>query len=139
MRLPRMPRKVLATCGLLLCGCAGGSVLVKAPNIDYPVSATQAVFDTNGNIVIPAEHQKLGHFSFGWKNWTIMWTAIPLTGREQDISDLLAHEIESRSGNAIVNLKLTTSGGPVGYVTALLGIIPSYVSVSVEGDVVRVE
>ena len=123
---------------LLLVGCAGGKCYVTAQELRQPASLTSALFDSAGNVVIPDENQKVGHFSFQWRNWSMGWKHIPLSPPSRDISGLLAKEIEARDGNGIVNLKIAVTSDAHGIAASALPLIPGYITVSVEGDVVNV-
>ena len=123
---------------LLLAGCAGGKCCVTAQELHQPASLTSALFDSAGNVVIPDENQKVGHFSFQWRNWSMGWKQIRLSPPSRDISEQLAGEIDARNGNGIVNLKVAVTSDGHGILASALPLIPGYITVSVEGDVVNV-
>jgi hypothetical protein len=123
---------------LTLWGCGGAKCLISADKIEQPISFSKAVFDREGNVFAPQEKDVIKHFSFGWKHWTVFWTLIPLNDVERDISDLLRNELESAPGDAIVNLTIKATGDGLWLISSLLPIIPDYLDIQVEGDVVKV-
>ncbi|MGA2137547.1 MAG: hypothetical protein ABSH14_01670 [Verrucomicrobiia bacterium] len=63
----------------------------------------------------------------------------PLGAKEWDISQELNAKIQQAGGNAAVNVTVHAEGANmlVWYFAALVPIIPSYVDVTVQGDIVR--
>ncbi|MHC4592687.1 MAG: hypothetical protein ACYS8L_08350 [Planctomycetota bacterium] len=130
----RLGLALLAVLGLS--GCAGSGCRITAASVEQPVSLTKVLFDSRGDVVFPGQEQVLGHFSFGWRNWSILWL-VPLNSRRRDISDRLRREIESRSGDAIINLTVTaTTDAWYKWLAAWVPVIPTYVYIQIEGDVV---
>ena len=125
--------------GCLLVACAGGRMRLAADDVGYPVSLSQSVYGPSGETLAPSQEDVLGHFSFSQRKWTWLWRAVDLNATERDVSGTLREEIESRGGNAIVNLTVKAKVDPLWYFTSLLPIFPTSCGVTIEGDVVRIE
>ncbi len=125
---------------LVLCGCAGGKVRVVTRSVQTPVSYTPCVFDSSGRIRRAHTNEVVKHFEISKANWSMLWTALPLNAREWDISPALNAQLQQASGNAVVNLTVQARGCDFlhWYIASLVPIIPSYVAVKIEGDVVRI-
>ncbi len=122
---------------LVLAGCSGSKVNVRADNLRYPVSFTRSIFDADGAMRTVEESEKVHHFTHGFAKWSMFFGLWQLGGRDEDISAPLNELIETHQGNAICNLKMRGRLDFWWYVTALLLIVPQSVSVRLEGDVVR--
>ena len=122
---------------LALAGCAGGMGIIKAEDIEYPVSLSKSVFDHAGKPVIPTTGAVVGRFSFSLSQWTLLFTLVKLSGVERDISARLKQEIEAHGGNAIVNLTVTGRTDLFWYITSLVPILPTSCKITIAGDVVR--
>ena len=133
-----MKTAVLFLFTILGVGCAGGRGSIRFENLDYPVSLSQALFDSNGNVVIPDESQRVGRFESEWNHWTILWTLVPLSSKERYITPELWTAIDKAGGNAVVNLKVYVSEHPLWVLTSLLPIIPTQAGVRVEADIVKI-
>lgn len=127
----------LVAVGALGAGCAGGQVFVSAPDARYPVSMSRSYVEADGDVVVPRPEELVEHFEISWRNWTLFWTLLPLSGDERDLSRELDAKVEEASGVAIVNLKVTAKEDPLWFLLSLVPIYPSSVGVVVRGDVVR--
>jgi len=125
---------------VLLSGCAGSRCRVTARSIQQPVSCTPCVLDSAGRIRKAQPNEVVKHFVLTKSNWSMLWKAIPLSHREWDVSQEIEAKLRESSGNAVVNLTLRATGSDFldWYFAALVPILPSYVSVKLEGDIVRI-
>ena len=124
---------------MLLTGCAGGHCYVTARSVPQPVSCTPYVFDASGNIRQVQPREIVKHVVLKKNSWSMLWKTVPLNGRKWDISNDLNARLQQTSGNAIVNVTVTARGCNFlqWYMAALIPIIPSYVNVTVQGDIAR--
>jgi hypothetical protein len=95
---------------------------------------TRAVYDSSARVVVPTE--VLGHFAFRWRSWSIFWGEKALGEPARDISAELEREIAALSGDAIVNLTVAAEDHPLLLPALLVPLVPTAVTVIVEGDVV---
>ncbi|MHC4591884.1 MAG: hypothetical protein ACYS8L_04210 [Planctomycetota bacterium] len=130
----------LVCVAMLLSGCAGARCHISADTIGYPVSLSSAVFDRAGNVVVigSGDSREVGHFAFTFRSWSTLFTLVPLSNRNVDLSDRLRQEVEARSGDAIVNLTVRATNNAWWMITALIPIAPAYVTIEVEGNVVSI-
>ena len=70
----------------------------------------------------------------------MLWKAVPLNSKDWDVSDQLNNKLAAASGNAVINLTVHATGSNFldWYFASLVPLIPSYVTVSVEGDIAKV-
>jgi hypothetical protein len=125
---------------VLLAGCAGSRCRLTARSVQQPVSCTPCVLDSAGRVRKAQPSEVVNHFVLTKSNWSMLWKALPLSQREWDASQELDAKLRESSGNAIVNLTVRASGSDFldWYIAALVPILPSYVTVRLEGDVVRI-
>ncbi len=125
---------------LSLYGCAGGRATITANAIGPPVSFTNYVFTSTGQMRAAKPNEIVQHFKISKTTWTMFYRAITLGQKEWDVSAQLQEKLQQASGNAIVNLTVTADGPSmlVWYFAALVPILPSYVTTSLEGDVARI-
>jgi hypothetical protein len=124
---------------LLLTGGAGGRCLVTARKIEPPVSFTACVLDSEGQVRTATPNEVVDHFVLTKQSWSMFYKLIPLGRVEWDVSQDLNAKIQQASGNAAVNVTVRAKGGNplLWYFGALVPIIPAFVDVTVEGDIVR--
>jgi len=136
-----MKNLILILCLALLSGCAGSHCLVTAHAVQQPVSCTPCVLDASGKIRTATPQDTVRHISFSKCNWSMFWTAIPLSGRKCDISPEINAELQKTPGNAVTNVtvRATSSNFLHWYVATLVPIIPTYVAVNVQGDIVNIK
>jgi hypothetical protein len=113
---------------LMMTGCAGSHLNVRADRLEHPVSMTGQVYDDNFSI---APYEVVGEFSFNVRSIAINGgeiggfmglPAINTTfGRDKDISDRLNRLIAEKGGDGIVNLSI---GGRQNW---LFNIVPATV------------
>jgi len=125
---------------LILCSCAGGRIGLTARNAKYPVSATQYLHNSKGDLT--SDFEVLNHFKLDYSRWSILWTAIPFSPYEKDIATDLDSLVQYYKGDAIVNVTAKPNMHPLStflgvFMGSLIPIIPSGVTVRIEGDVVR--
>ena len=133
---------ILAAAMLGLCGCTAGSrCLVTARSVPQPVSCTGCVFDADGQILAAQGSNVVRHIVLTKTHWSMIWTLVPLSRVEWDLSPALNAQLQGTSGDAVVNLtvKAATCDPVHGLVSALVPIIPSYARIKVEADVVRLK
>lgn len=116
-------------------GCSSYAKMhIVAPTIDYPVSTTSEILDTDGHILTTDKDlEVIEAFSFSIFHWYIGRTQ--LSSYEHNISDELNNAIRSRHGDAAVNIKLSINA-EWGY-EILLPFIPTVAIASISGEVVR--
>ena len=136
----RMASTVLLGIGLLLLpACASvqeSKVVVRS--LSAPASLSRAVFDRMGNVVVTSTEDRVGQVHLEWRSWSMLWNLVPLTPTERDVSADLEAAIRKHGGNAVVNLRVTGRDHWYSFLTAFLPIVPGYVSVEVDADVVNV-
>ena len=134
-----MKKFLLISCLALLSGCAGGRCLVTAKSVRQPVSFTPCVLDASGKIRTATPQQVVRHIEISKTNWSMLWTAVPLSGRKCDISPEINAKLQETPGDAITNLTVRAQGSNFlhWYIAALAPIIPCYVDVKVQGDIVK--
>jgi hypothetical protein len=122
-----------------LCGCAGSHCRITANSVQAPVSCTGCVFDAAGKIREAKPGELVQHVKLSRTNWSMFWRGVPLNQTDWDISQEINNKLKENSGNALLNVKVNANGADLldWYFAAILPIIPSYVHVSVEGDVAR--
>jgi len=125
---------------VLLCSCAGSRCRVTALSVEQPVSCTACVLDSAGRIRAAKPNEVVSHFVLSRHQWSMLYRAVPLSQKEWDISPELKAKLEESSGNAIVNVRVSATGCDMlhWYLAALVPILPSYINMKVEGDVVRI-
>ena len=128
---------VVCLLALLLSACAGARCRITASSIQEPVSFTSYLYDDQGELKKIGEEDIVRHFEFQKRNWSMLWRLVDLSDRNWDISDRLKSEIEMDGGEAIVNLRVTASSDWMGIFTAWVPVIPNYILIRVEGNVVR--
>ena len=123
---------------LLVSSCAGVRCHMTADSISEPVSFTSHILDRDGAVHTVDPDDVVHHFKLRNRRWAMFWRSANLTARDWDVSDILRNEIEENSGDAIANLQITTSDDffLLWYFASLIPIIPDYMSVTIEGDVV---
>lgn len=128
---------VVCLLALLLSACSGARCRITASSIQEPVSFTSYLYDDQGKLKNMGKEDIVRHFEFEKRNWSMLWRLVDLSDRSWDISDLLKSEIEIDGGEAIVNLRVTASSDWMELFTAWVPVIPDYILIKVEGDVVR--
>ena len=124
----------------LFCGCAGSRCQISARTVHQPVSYTPCVFDATGQICEAKPNEVVQHIKLSRTNWSMFWRGMPLSSTNWDISEEINSQLKAASGNAVVNVKVKASGSDFldWYLATLLPIIPSYVHVSLDADIVRI-
>ena len=121
-------------------GCTGGSITVKADNLEYPASMTEGLYTKDLKLIDNTGYTVVNSFEFSTTKWSIFFGAIPLHGA-LDLSSDLNEIIKANNGDGIVNLQV---GSNVPLYNAcnlilLVGpvIIPSSMNIAVKGDVIQ--
>ncbi len=89
---------------LFLCGCAGARCRVCVHTVDTPVSCSGCVMDSAGRPHQVRPNEIVSHFKMAKTSTSMLWTLVPLGGREWDLSPELNSKILAASGNAVVNV-----------------------------------
>jgi hypothetical protein len=119
-------------------GCASGATArIRAKNAQYPISLSQSFVDASGRPYTPSKDEIVGRASFGWTQWSVFWDELPLNG-PINLGAILDRKIERASGDAIVNLRVTSTFGRGYLILSLLPFIPDSARIYVRGDIVRV-
>lgn len=127
-------------CTLLLTGCISGNYcVVTAHSVPQPVSCTSYVYDASGKIVEAQPWETVRHVVLQKTSWS-MWVFIPLNSRKWDVSNELNGMLRKTPGNAVVNVTVTEQGcnDAQKYFATWLPVIPCYVHVVVQGDIVDI-
>ena len=141
-------RLILFGCGLgllfsLQTGCAGGSARIIAPNVDAPVSCSDAVWGDDGKSysVGNGDLQPIAEFKDTRRRASVFFTLIPLGSKTIDLSAYLNEQLKTHNGDAIVHLDVETYPTAWSYLSGMFivpGIIlPSYNINRISGLVVR--
>ena len=125
---------------MLLSACAGSRCRITAHSLQQPASCTPCVLDSAGRIRKAQPSEVVNHFVVTKSHWSMLWKALPLSQTEWDVSPELDAKLRQFSGNAVVNVTVRATGSDFldWYLAALVPILPSYVTVTLEGDVVRI-
>lgn len=124
---------------VLQIGCAGhGFPVVADGDLNGPVSLTGTVFDPTGQPIRIADGlEKVGEFEATERRWAVM-ALIPFNGYTPwDITRIANDAMEEAGAEAIVNVSVEARGAPYLALASLLIVVPSYVDVTLRGDLVR--
>ena len=124
---------------LLLVGCAGGRGFIAAEGpLDGPVSLTGHVCDGRGrDLAMDRDLERVGTFEASTMLWATGAGQISLSGT-WDLTEKLNRAMKEKGGEAICNLTIEESSPHAyNYLAALTLLLPSWVNVTVKGDVVR--
>jgi hypothetical protein len=136
-----MTRRLAVVLALLFTsplGCASGATArIGAKNAQYPISLSQSFVDASGKSYTPSEDEIVGRARFGYTQWSMFWDQVPLNG-PLNFGAILDRKIERASGDAIVNLTVTSTFGRGYLILSLLPFIPDSARIYVRGDIVRV-
>lgn len=125
----------------------GAKMTFKAQKADFPVSVTEAFFDSDYKLVTSDDYDVAHRFALDYSHTTISMGASP---REVDLGDSLSDLVRRYNADAVVNLKVTADsekGAEVGYglINLIIGL-PTLgflgfgnVTAIVEGDVVKMK
>jgi hypothetical protein len=112
-------------------------------NNDFPVSFSEGILGYDNELILRDGYEVVHHFTiekshFSWNAWNVLFG----NRRRVDLSDEFEELVRSRNGEAIVNLRIKADEGMTFhyFLTGLLtlGLIaPNSVSVTIEGDVIR--
>jgi hypothetical protein len=125
---------------LLLCGCAGSRCQLAVHSVNAPISCTPCVLNASGQIHQVRPNEIVKHFELTKSNWSMLWTIVPLNHRQWDPSPEINAKLQAAGGNAVANVTVHAAGSDFldWYIAALVGVLPSYVTVTVQGDIVRI-
>lgn len=126
---------------LLSVGCGGGDMYVRADALQYPVSTTQGLFDSNYRLLGEENFKVIDTVEINVSKWHILWTAIPLSS-DPDISEQLNKAVEKKGGDGIINLQISITGGNVAtglltWISSAVPVLPSVIEARITGDVVK--
>ncbi len=103
-------------------GCyTGARFNLVAPNLDYPVSMTEAVHDHELKVRSFDDYDELSRFTLTFTGWSVGFPLSP--NPQKDISDRLNAIVKEKNGDGIVGLTITVGNNSINGVTmALKGI-----------------
>jgi hypothetical protein len=112
-------------------------------NNNFSVSFSEGILGYDNELILRDGYEVVHHFTiekshFSWNAWNVLFG----NRRRVDLSDEFEELVRSRNGEAIVNLRIKADEGMTFhyFLTGLLtlGLIaPNSVSVTIEGDVIR--
>ena len=139
MKIARRPvlGSLVAACALSGC-IAGGRTTVQFEDTQYPVSLSTTVFGSDGEVLRPDAHDKVGTLKVDRRAWSLVWGAVP-TRKFTDLSDEVNAQIDAVEGQAVVNLKIMARQCVGNYVIplTLLPFYPGCVKLKIRGDIIR--
>lgn len=122
---------------LCTAGCMGTSAtILDGAGLRYPVSLSKSIVDGSGRHYTPSEAETVAHFERQWSHWEMFFGKIQLSS-DVVLANVLHEEIEAAEGDGIVNLTLRANGSILGMYAALFLVVPTHVTVTIEGDVIR--
>ncbi len=127
---------------LLLCSCAGGRVRLNATQSQYPISGTRFVHNQEGEVLSESDYTVIKKFDLQYSRWSILWTMIPFSPYDVDISKDMDSLIVANNGDAIINVTMTPKAHPLTNFTSLIPgiivpIIPTAITMEVRGDIIK--
>jgi hypothetical protein len=131
---------LFASVASLACAaCAGARTEVVAPRAEVPVSLSHAVRTADGALLPADRREVVGKFHDERTAWGLFYSAVKLTP-EKDISDELNAQVARSGGDAVVTLRVQTSGCAANYFAILnaLPMWPGCTKVTIDGDIIRV-
>jgi hypothetical protein len=131
-------RRVIAI-GILLAtaGCGGANTVIRADKASYPISLSEGLRGEDGKLLEDAQKQIVGTFELDYRAWSALWTLVPIVNNKRDISDEVNAQVVKVGGDAIVELRTTSSHCFLNYLT-LVGILPDCAKVTMRGNIVKV-
>ena len=117
-------------------GCAGARSYVVAREALVPISMSDGLRGEDGKLLEKGQKHVVGEFSFDYRAWGMLWTAISFTGNK-DISDEVNAQVKDAGGDAINNLEVR-SGNCGWTLFTVVGLLPSCSDVEIRGDIVKV-
>ncbi|MBL8021776.1 MAG: hypothetical protein JNM27_19035 [Leptospirales bacterium] len=135
--------KFLLITSLITSSCmVGGKGTATFNQVRYPISGNTTFLKEDGTKhKSPANVKSLAKLDAHKYYWALVYGLVSLTG-EYDLGPDINDAVEKAGGNAVINAKLVNSQCPSNYLVAVLGIlpfIPGCSSVSLEGDIVKLE
>jgi hypothetical protein len=129
----------LGLIALLAAGCAGTEIELTAnSSLKGPVSLTGSVYDENGTLLNVGDGlEEVAHFDETRRFWAL-FVYIRFNGSEWDVTESVNDALEREGGDAILNLDVEVSGASWMGFAVLIPIIPSYIDITLRGDVARV-
>jgi hypothetical protein len=117
-------------------GCAGARSYVVAREALVPISMSDGLRGEDGKLLADGQKHVVGEFSYDYRAWGMLWTAISFTGNK-DISDAVNEQVKDAGGDAINNLEVRSGNCGWTLFTAV-GLLPSCSNVEIRGDIVKV-
>jgi hypothetical protein len=117
-------------------GCAGARSYVVAREASVPISMSDGLRGEDGKLLDKAQKHVVGEFSYDYRAWGMLWTAISFTGNK-DISEEVDRQVKEAGGDAINNLEVR-SGLCTWSIFTIVGVLPSCANVEIRGDIVKV-
>ena len=132
-------------CAVLCLGCGAARIAFTAQHASFPVSMTEGFYDDDYDLVLSEDYDVVRPFTLTYRHTTISGLA---RTRFVDLSDTFTRLVRAYSGDAVVNLEVTTNASKfdAGCLSCLgwfltyptLGfLIPSQFEATVTGRVVK--
>jgi hypothetical protein len=136
----KLPLFALALGLPLVTGCGGGTLAVKAPRAEYPVSFSRGVRDGSGELVPESRRQVVGTFEWSRTKWTMLWKAVRFGSDDVDVSDAVNAQIAAAKGDAIVHFRVDTEACVLTQllIPMMVGVIPTCSTTTFHGEIIRV-
>ena len=119
-------------------GCAGRAIfgLAAEGELQGPVSLTGVVLAPDGHPLQFGDGlERIALFEERRRFWGLFM--IGLNSSDWDVTDVVNAALEDSGGEAIVNLDVEAKGCPYIALATLIPIIPSYVELTIRGDIAR--
>ena len=125
-----------AALGASAVGCAGARSYVVAREASVPISMSDGLRGEDGKLLRSEQKHVVGEFSYDYRAWGMLWTAISFTGNK-DISEEVDRQVKDAGGDAVNNLEVR-SGNCGWTLFTIVGLLPSCSNVEIRGDIVKV-
>ena len=117
-------------------GCSGARSYVVARTASVPISMSDGLRGEDGKLLTPGQKHVVGQFSYDYRAWGMLWTAISFTGNK-DISEEVDSQVKDAGGDAVNNLEV--NAGLCGWsIFTIVGLLPDCSNVEIRGDIVKV-
>ena len=122
-----------------LAGCGGGRFRIVAPTLAEPVSATGVLFGADGRTWrVPDELEVVGRVEHTVRHWTILWSLVPLSPSDHDVSAPLGAAVAARGGDGVVNVEVTLDVNLAADMLGWIPLVPTVSTARVVGEIVRI-
>jgi hypothetical protein len=128
---------IIAVSLLALSACSGGRSSIRADRSEYPISLSDGLRGADGALLAPGQKKTVGALEVKWSAWSMLWTLVPLSGGDRDISNEVNEQVKKAGGDAVVGMDVIVSQCGWNYMT-FLGILPGCNHMAIRGDIVKV-